>query len=66
MSKLLGDLVIAVSIFICVSFILAYPFMLFWNFVVVDALSVANQIGFWQALYVSMFLLMFLANTTTK
>jgi hypothetical protein len=36
--------------------LIAWPFMLMWNYAVVSALSVANPIGYWVAFWLMFFI----------
>ena len=49
-----------------VTFVLAWPFMWFWNYAVVAALSVAKPIGYWNAYVLMWFLSVFVLGNTKR
>lgn len=42
--------------------LLAYPFMLMWNYSVVAALTIANPIGYWQSFWLMMLIGLFVTS----
>jgi hypothetical protein len=46
------------------SLIMAFPFMLIWNYAVVSALTCAKPIGFWVAYWLMVFFGFFLGSTS--
>lgn len=46
--------------------LLAYPFMVMWNYAVVEAVSVARPITYWPAFCLMMFLSLFLVKSGTS
>ena len=44
---------------------LAWPFLMIWNYAVVQAVDFANTIQYWPAFWLMMFLAMFVAGAKT-
>lgn len=47
-------------------FVLAWPFRLIWNYAIVQALSIANPIGYWPAFWLVVFLMLFANGSRSK
>lgn len=63
--EILGLLVFVIFIAVIWSIIMAYPFMLMWNYVVVEAVTICNPVEFWEAFWLMLFISLFIKNSTT-
>lgn len=61
MEKVIGVFIALIFACVIIAILMAYPFMLIWNYAVVAAIDVANPITFWQAFWLSLFCSMFLS-----
>jgi hypothetical protein len=61
MDKVIWLFIGIVIVCMILALIVAWPFMLIWNYAVVAAISVANPINFWQAFWLSVFCALFIS-----
>lgn len=57
--KILGIILAVVIVAILASFLIAWPFMLIWNYAVVSALTIAKPINYWVAFWLMLFISLF-------
>ena len=55
-AEAIGVFVIAIILLLFVSAVIAYPFMLVWNYYLVPAITVLKPVGLIQAFWISIFM----------
>lgn len=66
MGNVISVFIALIMVCLILAIVMAYPFMLIWNYAVVSAIDVANPITFWQAFWLSVFCSMFVRGSRTS